>query len=240
MGQMPMGGPMGNPMGGPPMGGPMGPPPMGALPRPIRRGTSKAVPVVVSAGLAIGVFCGLLFGVGTGKDEANAAPSSGNNVKEDKDEPIKPEPGAAPQGLGATSTVDTKTPPPAGSNAGSAVAAAGSAAGSAAVPPPAATEPKKLKLTIQVKPEEAAKAAKITVDGTAIEGAMIELAPDTKTVKIEVKASGYHSANKKLDLSGDDITFEVEMAKRSTTVRPPKRPDRPPGNPSSGGGLIDI
>jgi hypothetical protein len=61
--------------------------PMGAR-RPIRRGTSKAVPVVVSAGLAVGVFCGLLFGLGTGKDDAIAAPSKGNNVKADKtDEP---------------------------------------------------------------------------------------------------------------------------------------------------------
>src|SRR5690242_149786 len=61
MGQMPMGAPP-----------PMGPPTMN---RPMRRGVSKAVPVVVSAGLAVGVFCGLLFGLGTDKDEANAAPA---------------------------------------------------------------------------------------------------------------------------------------------------------------------
>ena len=52
----------------------MGGPPMGAAVRPMRRGTSKAIPVVVSAGLAVGVFCGLLFGVGTGKNNARAAP----------------------------------------------------------------------------------------------------------------------------------------------------------------------
>src|SRR5690606_35233546 len=88
MGQMPMGGP-GGPMGGPPMGGP----PMGAqpMPRPIRRGTSKAVPIVVSAGLAVGVFCGLLFGVGTGKEEAAAAPAAGNNVKAQSDDEPAPE-----------------------------------------------------------------------------------------------------------------------------------------------------
>jgi len=63
---MPPGMPPG--MGGPPMGGP----PMAGM-RQMKRGTSKAIPVVVSAGLAVGVFCGLLFGVGTGK--SNAAPS---------------------------------------------------------------------------------------------------------------------------------------------------------------------
>src|SRR5690349_14216371 len=72
--QPPMGGP---PMGGPPMGGPpMGGPPMNGPQtgmRPPRRGTSKAVPIVVSAGLAVGVFFGLLFGVGK-KSEAVAAP----------------------------------------------------------------------------------------------------------------------------------------------------------------------
>src|SRR3954463_11571578 len=76
MGQMPPG------MGGPPMG------PMGATPgpRPMRRGTSRAVPVVVSAGLAVGVFCGLLFGVGTGKKDAVASPAKGNNVKAHADD----------------------------------------------------------------------------------------------------------------------------------------------------------
>src|SRR6476620_8117833 len=101
MGQMPMG-------GGPQMGG------AAPMPRPMRRGTSKAVPVVVSAGLAIGVFCGLLFGVGTGKDEAHASPAKGNDVKPPPEEP-KPDPGAAPAGLGATSAAPVK--PAAGSAA---------------------------------------------------------------------------------------------------------------------------
>src|SRR5512139_3234323 len=124
--QMPMGGPpMGpmGPMGGPPMGGP----PMGGMPpgmqRPMRRGTSKAVPIVVSAGLAVGVFCGLLFGVGKKNEAVAAAPSTGTNVKPPGEEP-KPDPRGAPAGLGATAAKPV-TPPPAGSGA---VAAAGSAA----------------------------------------------------------------------------------------------------------------
>jgi hypothetical protein len=56
---------------------PQQPMPATAAPPPqVKRGTSKAVPVVVSAGLAVGVFCGLLFGLGTGDAvEAVAAPA---------------------------------------------------------------------------------------------------------------------------------------------------------------------
>ena len=52
------------------------PQPAAPPPRPVRRGTSKAVPVVMSAGLAVGVFCGLLFGLGTGNEGALASPGS--------------------------------------------------------------------------------------------------------------------------------------------------------------------
>ena len=67
-----------------------------------------------------------------------------------------------------------------------------------------------------------------------------DLPGDKKTVKVEVKASGYRTAEKKLDLVGDEMTLEIELSKRPTGggVKPPKRPDRPPSN--SGGGLIDI
>src|SRR3954468_14623016 len=103
-----MGGPMGQmPMGGQPGGGygaPMGQGPQ-TMQRPIRRGTSKAVPVVVSAGLAVGVFCGLLFGVGTGKHDAQAAPSGNNLKKDDKAEIV-----AAPEGLGASKPLAVTKP----------------------------------------------------------------------------------------------------------------------------------
>ena len=60
-------------------------PPQGAMPppRPVRRGTSKAVPIVMSAGLAVGVFCGLLFGLGTGNDGALAS-TGGHGVTTQK------------------------------------------------------------------------------------------------------------------------------------------------------------
>ena len=111
----------GNPMGGPMQGGPMqGGPMQGGPPRAqvLRRGTSKAVPVVVSAGLAVGVFCGLLFGLGTDKGVATAAPSTGSNVKAvaDNEVPEAFAPTTAPAGKPVT--------------AGGPVTAAGSATGS--------------------------------------------------------------------------------------------------------------
>jgi hypothetical protein len=212
-------------MGGPPMGG-MPP----GMQRPMRRGTSKAVPIVVSAGLAVGVFCGLLFGVGKKSEAVAAAPSSGTDVKPAA-EPAKPDP----------------VPPPA---AGSAVVAAGSAApaaGSAAPAAPAAppvVEDKKIKLTVTLKPDAAMKDAKLYIDGKQVEGLTTELPADKIAVKVEVKSSGFRSVEKKIDLKGGDTAIEFEMAKRSSgggttpSVRPPKRPDKPPS--SGGGGLIDI
>ena len=222
----------------------MGGAPQGAapMPRPVRRGTSKAVPVVVSAGLAVGVFCGLLFGVGTGKKDAEAAPSA-SNVKNE------PETNAAPAGLGASTTTPPPKPttPPPTTPTTPTTPAAGSGAGSAAVAATTPTTPttsakveKKVKLTVNIKPEAAASIAKVTVDGAVIEGMTTDIPGDKKQVKVEVKAPGYRSAEKKLDLVGDEMTLEIELSRKpapSTTVHPPKRPDRPP---SGGGGLIDI
>ena len=212
MGQMP-------PMGPPMMGAPMMPP------RPIRRGTSKAVPIVVSAGLAVGVFCGLLFGVGTGN--VSAGPSKGNNVK--KEEEGKVAPNAAPQGLGATSTVTPKAPPP---------------------PPPAPVQappkPKVVKVIVTIEPEAAAKVAKISVDGQEITGNSTDIPAEKKKVKVEVKAQGFKSTDQTIELLDDDeMTLKIEMAKKpsggGSNIRPPKRIDKPPGSSSSSnGGLIDI
>ncbi|NVB78862.1 MAG: hypothetical protein HOV81_10740, partial [Kofleriaceae bacterium] len=115
---------------------------------------------------------------------------------------------------------------------GSAAPAAGSAA-------PTVVEAKKIKVTFNVKPDAAAKDVKITVDGNEITGAIAEIAPGTKSIKVEAKASGYRTYEKKFDIVGDEMGIEFEMAKRSSgsNIRPPKRPDRPP---SGGGGLIDI
>lgn len=218
------------------MGGP-GMPQMG---RPMKRGTSKAVPIVVSAGLAVGVFCGLLFGVGKKSEAVAAAPSKGTNVK--PEEEPKPDPHAAPAGLGATAakpvtppTAATTPPPAAGSAAAKpAVAAAGSAA-------PTVPADKMTKLSVVIKTDGAAKDAKLFIDGKEIEGLTTEIPSDKKSVKVEVKSNGYHSYEKKLDLTPGELTLEIEMGKKPSGgtpgVKPPKRPDKPP---SGGGGLIDI
>src|SRR3954468_21673179 len=115
-----MGGPMGQmPMGGQPGGGygaPMGQGPQ-TMQRPVKRGTSKAVPVVVSAGLAVGVFCGLLFGVGVDKGEA-APPSTSHPMKKSGDDGAK----EVPEALKPTVNEGPKKEP-AKTGSGSAVAA---------------------------------------------------------------------------------------------------------------------
>lgn len=239
-GQMP-------PMGGPPMGGPpgmggMGGPPPKMKQRSIRRGTSKAVPVVVSAGLAVGVFCGLLFGVGTGK-EANATPTTASNVKKTGEEAeAKPDPGAAPKGLGATAAKPVETPKT-GSAAPQVAVAAGSAAPGGSAKPAAVEEKKSIKLKIALKPEAAQKDAKITIDGKPIDGFMAELPHETKSFKLEIKSNGFRSYESKMSTIPDtaEMNVEVELQKRpaaGTGVRPPKRPDHPTN--AGGGGLIDI
>lgn len=255
---MPPGMPPG--MGGPPMGGPpMGGPPMGGPPmRPMRRGTSKAIPVVVSAGLAVGVFCGLLFGVGTGKSNAAPAPAKGNNVSSHTDEmtttpvtpgetqnKIVPTDKIQVKGAGSNAAVATGSAAGSAAGAGSAVAAAGSAA----------VAPKTAKLTIKVQPDAAATAAKIQVDGKDIDGTTIELPLDKKSVKITVTSSGYHQVDKQIDILGDETTVELPMTKRAaspgfggTDTHKPTVPTRPPGPDTTTptkpkkkpGGLIDI
>jgi hypothetical protein len=218
--------------------------------RPIRRGTSKAVPVVVSAGLAVGVFCGLLFGVGTGKNAAIAAPSA-SNVKKGAAGEAKPEPGAAPTGLGATAAMPVAkagSAAPAGSGSPPAVAAAGSAAAGAGAgsAKPAVEEKKVLKVTFKLKPESAEKDAKITIDGKEITGLVTELPVDTKSMKVEIKATGFRTLDKKQDIvdaPGNEMLIEYELVKKPTGgstggTRPPKRPERPTN--AGGGGLIDI
>lgn len=249
----PMGGPM-QPMNGPPMGGPgpMGPggPRPAMLPRPpVRQGTSKMVPVVVSAGLAIGVFCGLLFGLGTKRATAAEPPKTADTKVAAAD------PSA---GSGAPTPAPTpSTPPP------------------AATPPPAepAAPAKELtKLVVEIKPDEAAAVAKVYVDGAELSGTTtdIETGAGTKKVKVAVKATGFKDGEQEVDLEGESVTLKFDLPKgRSAPAAPatpaagntgnggnagspaaqpatpttPKAPPRPPAAKppkKQGGGLIDI
>jgi hypothetical protein len=203
-------------MGGPPRGQ------MGMMPRPpARQGTSKMVPVVVSAGLAIGVFCGLLFGVGTGKHSAAAPEKASNNAKR-ADDSFTPESMANPN-----VKIPDKNAPKAGSAAAVAARAGSDAAGSGAAAEPVI---KPTKLIVEIKPEAAAQNAKVFVDGKQIEGmsADIPLDPGTtkKTVKVVVKAASYKDIDQEVDVEGESVTVKLELSKGRST---PTTSAAPPG-----------
>jgi hypothetical protein len=113
---------------------------------------------------------------------------------------------------------------------------------------------------IKVKPDAAASVAKIQIDGKEIEGSSIDVPADKKSVKIAVTAAGFHSFEpKSYDVSGDDMTVEIELTKRGgggaspgfggTDTHKPSVPKAPPGGDTGtkptkpkkpAGGLIDI
>jgi hypothetical protein len=209
----------------------------------------------VSAGLAIGVFCGLLFGLGVEKDEAVAATTDTTTTtsatkKPDGDVAVafQPErkdvkvPSLSPQ------TVKKDGSAAGGSAAGGTPAAGtGSGGGSAETP---AEPPKPTKvlgtLKIEILPEAAAKVAKILIDGKAIEGTtyeldMTEMVKDAakkdpaakeikKALKIVVKASGFRDGTSKIDVIAErDTTLKVELVKRPTGGGGLRRPPPPGG-----------
>lgn len=220
------------------------------MPRPARRGAPKIVPVIVSAGLAVGVFCGLLFGLGTGKQEASAAtaPKKGSVMSDDP---------SAPEGLGATAALPV---PPKNGSAAVAVAppppAPTAGSGSAAVAEPTI---KTIKLTVNIKPDAAAKDAKVTVDGKEIpnNGNVVDLPSETKKVKVSVASNGYQTREASVDVSGEKTDVDIELLKKASgggspgfggaSHTAPTVPKAPPGETPAkkpkkpaGGGVIDI
>jgi hypothetical protein len=197
------------PMGGPQMGpmGPMGP--MG-LRQPIRQGTSKVVPIVVSAGLAVGVFCGLLFGLGTNKRVSAEPSKASNGVKRTEDAPVD-----VP--TISSNTVKPLTPLPKAGSAGAATGS-GSTAGSAASAPGSAA-PQPGTLAIDIKPDAVAATAKILVDGKPVargEKAEIPFEPgiNEKKVTVMVQAPGYPDVTREETVEvGGSTKIEVELTK---------------------------
>jgi len=213
-------------MGGPPAGG--------MSPRPIRsEGMSRVVPVVVSAGLAVGVFCGLLFGLGTGKRNAVAdTTKASNGVKRVEEPTVDPDSINTPRPKPAIAT-----PPSAGS--GSALAAAGSAGSAAGVgAASAAPAANATKIVVEVKPEAAAQIAKVYIDGKEITGttADIPLAPGTtkQKVKVAVKAPGFKDVEQDVEAEGESTTLKFELAKGRTS--PAATATSEPGATAGGGG----
>ena len=197
-------------MGGPPMGGP---------PRqPARQGTSRMVPVVVSAGLAVGVFCGLLFGLGTGKSNAAPAAPVSNGVKRGEDP-------AAPESVKTTAAL-AKPAAKAGSNAAVAPSAG---SGSAAPTTPAAgsdagsAEPVVTKLVVEIKPEMAGPTAKVTVDDKEIAGLETEVPMEPsvakKKVKVKVRALGYRDFDTAVTVElGRETIVNLELIKGRSSL----------------------
>jgi hypothetical protein len=197
--------------------GPMGPMgsmgPMGAMGmQPVRQGTSHIVPIVVSAGLAVGVFCGLLFGLGT-RHEA-AAPSRGSTGSKQSEES---------QVQTAQVSTGTKLPDrpraatgSAGSAAAGSAVAAGGATGSAPGPGSAAA-PGPGKLKVEIEPDSAAKQAKVLVDGIQITGTEVDIPFDAgvakKSVKVVVRVPGYKDMEKTIEVESDgsaSLSFDLK------------------------------
>jgi hypothetical protein len=247
---------MGNPMGNPMMGGP----PQQMRPQPqMRRGTPKAVPVLVSAGLAIGVFCGLLFGVGTGESEAKAdAPAEKKFVGtkiDGADDTVATAGGVGPappksvtDGSLVTGTIKQPKVAAGSGSAGSAAAGSDAGSGSAAIVPAAKTS----KVTFTLKPDTV-KDAKITVDGVEVANNTIEISLGDQTKKevaVVVKAPGFKDFEQKLEVDEGEMKVEYPLTKARSSgsgVATPKRPDPPggkggkkPPKKTGGGGLIDI
>jgi hypothetical protein len=172
----------------------MGPPPgPAAAPAggPRRRGTPKIVPIVVSAGLAVGTFCGLLFGVGTGDGAKAAGTGTGTGAA------------VAPIDAGAAvAPVDAAPPPP---DAGVPVDAAAAAA-------------VKVVLTFKVVP---AVPTEITVDGVKVEGTTFEvvLEDGARTVKIVAKAKGFRTHEKEFAVT-KDMVVPIALKKRADGPSP--------------------
>ncbi|MEZ4366934.1 MAG: PEGA domain-containing protein [Kofleriaceae bacterium] len=163
------------------------------LPQPgpaVRRGTSKAVPVVVSAGLGVGVFFGLVLGIGGGTSApAGAPPVAAVTI----DAGV---PDAAPA---VAAVVVDAAPPPVVIDA--AVPDAG--------PPPVPVAT----LTFEVVP--AGADIRLTVDGEAVDGttSQLELPDGKRTVRVVGRASGYRTFDKKITVRGDQVV-DVRLVKR--------------------------
>ncbi len=222
------------PMQQPPqMQQPMGQQPAHAAPPPARRGTSKIVPVVVSAGLAVGTFCGLLFGVGTG-EPADASPSTGNNVKAAGPADTTPTTPAKPAAAASTAPAKPATTTPAAGPAAPAAAATTPATGSAA-PATAATTPaagSAAPATAATTPAAGSAApattstttppaagAKPTVAETAVRKPKltVELTPASvaATAKITVDGKPLEGSSIEIDL-GKDTKKEVKIVVKAS------------------------
>ena len=179
----------------------------------------RALPIAVAAGLAMGVFAGLVVVRGTGGSDDGAARTTSAAGA-----------GAThrhPGDAGAGTVVPAAT-----SDAGARLTQAGLADAAPAAPPPDAAPPPpaRARVSFTVDPE----GATITADGKPVKGGALDVAlgPDgTATVNLTVRAHGYHSLHKSYTVRGDRaIRLELHKSHHTPTHHHPTGP----------GGLIKL
>ena len=239
--------------GMPGMPGPMPPRPGIPVAGTVKKGTPRIVPIIVSAGVAVGVFCGLYFGVGvpeeseadtedtpalhTAPQGPKSAAAASNEVTNFKSGSAKPAPGsgsAPAPGSGSAAVVAGSGSAAAGSAAGSGSGSATPGAGSGSAAP--ATD-NTVDLLFATTPPNAT----VTVDGKLVKDGKLSLAlaGDTKTVKIVAKAAGHKTWEKQATIKKENAEerFEIKLVKRGRSRPSGDRGDRDHEPP---GGLIDL
>ncbi len=226
-----------------PVQGSVTPAPMRAAAMPAPSGRGRAFPIVVAAGLAVGVFAGLLI-VGVGKksdDKKSDDTEEASNTDGDKTDGDKPD-GDKTDG---DKTDGDKTD---GDKGDTTKVAAGTAvdAGVAKKAEPVDAAPKVVEAPVDAAPPEAKKITitfkvgpekvtdyKIYVNKKKIDGTSFEVELNKKNrakVTVLARAKGYFNWYKRKTLT-EDHTFDVKFRKY---VKPKKRPGGGPG------GLIDL
>jgi serine/threonine-protein kinase len=230
------------------------PPALGtATPVPMRdnvmgpRRRNRALPITIGAGIAVGLCVGLFIVRG----EKNADPRPAETAQLEVAPPAPPPPAPAqPQVLPAppepavaapdAAPVETEMDPDVMvRTAPKPIEKIGDPPGSAinlgvTDPPPKETPPPKEEekepvsatLTFTIEPAEAAAIATITVNGAAVQGTTATVTGPK--AKVQVKAKGWYTWEKKLPISGD-AAIDVKMT---------KKPAGPP--PAAPGGSIKL
>ncbi|MBP9088645.1 MAG: hypothetical protein KBG15_21155 [Kofleriaceae bacterium] len=186
-----------------------------------KRGTSKAIPVVVAAGLAAGVFAGLMLGIGpkqndaqpiastqlgSGSSEEVAIPAPGNTASAIPVAVVTPD--APVDATGSAAAVAAAVPVATGSDAGS---------GSSAPSTPPEPVKKLAKITFAIKPPGAT--AEIRIDGQVVDGGVAEfdVTDGKKHVEVTASAEGFDAFKKSFDVTRDDTLAIALVKKRSST-----------------------
>jgi hypothetical protein len=221
-----------------------------------RRNRSRSLPIAVAAGLAIGVFGGLMIVRGTGPAVAESSGESVESATKDDDKPAEPsEAGKAAERDGperdAAERDDTAEGREAGDKAaegdkaGDKAAEGGTSMTSATVDSrkpiagtagdTTATKPElgsgSATLTFDVGPADAVAAAgySLTVDGASVTGSTFAVTLDDgkKRVLVVAKADGFKTYTRRLAVTSDQ-TLKIRL----------RRPSRP--TTSGPGSLIDL